>query len=173
MTPAGEYVDRSLLVRLQKSTGLPDLAAMHRLDRDTAGLLLLAIKQAARGPYHRLFSEGTIEREYVAKAYITDRLNIRHWRIENRIGPGEPWYRQQIVDGAINAITEIELIDVRDGAGRFRLFPKTGKKHQLRVHMASIGCPIVEILCIRRLRKNRKAIRRCSFSPTGSHSSTR
>ena len=45
--------------------------------------------------------------------------------------------------GAINAITEIELIDVRDGAGRFRLFPKTGKKHLLRVHMASIGCPIV------------------------------
>ena len=143
VTPAGEHVERSLLIRLQRSTGLPDLAAMHRLDRDTAGLLLLTIKPAARAPYHRLFSEGTIERGYLAVAHITDLLSGRHWRVENRIEPGEPWFRQRIEKGRINAITEIELIDVSPGIGRFRLFPKTGKKHQLRVHMASIGCPIV------------------------------
>jgi len=142
VTPAGEHVGRSLLVQLQKSTGLADLAPMHRLDRETAGLVLFTIKPAARGHYHRLFAEG-IEREYLAVAHITDVPNRNHWRVENRLGPGEPWYRQRIVDGPANAITEIELLDVRGSAGLFRLVPKSGRKHQLRVHMVSIGFPIV------------------------------
>jgi len=70
-------------------------------------------------------------------------LNGTRWRIENRIEQGQPWYRQRIVEGAVNAITEIELCEVTSGLGRFRLFPKTGKKHQLRLHLESIGCPIV------------------------------
>ena len=56
---------------------------------------------------------------------------------------GEPWYRQRIVDGPANAITDIELLDVRGSAGLFRLVPESGRKHQLRVHMVSIGFPIV------------------------------
>jgi len=143
VTPSGEHVERSLLVGLQRSTGLATLAAMHRLDRDTGGLLLLAIKPAARGRYHRLFADALIEREYLAVAHITDVPNRNHWRVENRLGPGEPWYRQRIVDGPANAITEIELLDVRGSAGLFRLVPKSGRKHQLRVHMVSIGFPIV------------------------------
>ena len=143
VTPAGDHVERSLIARLQKNTGLPDLAPVHRLDRETAGLLLLTIRREARGPYHRLFSEGTIEREYLAVAHVAVALGVKHWLIENRIERGEPWFRQKIVSGAVNAITEIELIDASSELGQFRLFPKTGKKHQLRVHMASIGCPIV------------------------------
>ena len=143
VTPAGEHVERSLLFRLEKSTGLTDLAPMHRIDRDTAGLVLFTINPAGRAPYHQLFSEGRIVKEYVAAAHVPDDLQGRRWRIENRLEAGEPWYRQRIVEGAVNAITEIELLDVRSGCGRFRLFPKTGKKHQLRVHMASIGCPVV------------------------------
>jgi tRNA pseudouridine32 synthase/23S rRNA pseudouridine746 synthase len=143
VTPSGEHVERSLFVRLQRITGLPDLAPVHRLDRDTAGLLLFTIKADARAHYHRLFAEGRIEREYLAVAHVDAPLHGTHWRIENRMEPGEPWYRQRIVEGQVNAITEIELADLRSGRGRFRLFPKSGKKHQLRVHMASIGCPIV------------------------------
>ena len=143
VTPAGEYLERSLLVRLQKSTGLATLAAMHRLDRETAGLLLLTIQPAARGQYHRLFSEGTIQREYLAVAHILAAPNRKHWRVENRIEPGEPWYRQRIVEGPPNAITEIELLELQERAGFFRLVPESGKKHQLRVHMTSIGFPIV------------------------------
>ncbi|HYR82702.1 MAG TPA: pseudouridine synthase [Terriglobia bacterium] len=143
VTPAGEYLERSLLVGLQRSTGLATLAAMHRLDRDTGGLLLLTIKPAARGCYHRLFADALIEREYLAVAHITDAPNRNHWRVENRMESGEPWYRQRIVDGPANAITEIELLDVRGSAGLFRLVPKSGKKHQLRVHMVSIGFPII------------------------------
>ena len=63
--------------------------------------------------------------------------------MENRIEPGDPWFRQRIVEGPANAFTEIELLDLREGVGLFRLVPKSGRKHQLRVHMASIGFPIL------------------------------
>jgi tRNA pseudouridine32 synthase / 23S rRNA pseudouridine746 synthase len=142
VTPAGEHFERSLLVHLQKSTGLADLAPMHRLDRETAGVVLFTIKPDARSHYHRLFAEG-IEREYLAVAPIIDAPDRKHWRVENRMESGDPWFRQRIVDGPINAITEIELRDVREGVGLFRLVPESGRKHQLRVHMASIGFPIV------------------------------
>ena len=89
-----------------------------------------------------LFAEARVEREYVAMARVDAGLKQTHWCIENRLGPGEPWYLQRIVEGQINAITEIELVDSRSGFGRFQLFPRTGKKHQLRIHMSSIGCPI-------------------------------
>jgi tRNA pseudouridine32 synthase/23S rRNA pseudouridine746 synthase len=116
---------------------------MHRLDRETAGLLLLAIKREARPHYHRMFAEGQVVREYRALARVPVGLRETHWRIENRLEPGEPWFRQRIVEGPVNAITDIELSEQAAGIGRFTLIPKTGRKHQLRVHMASIGCPIV------------------------------
>jgi tRNA pseudouridine32 synthase/23S rRNA pseudouridine746 synthase len=143
VTPSGDHVERSLLVRLQRMTALPDLAPMHRLDRDTAGLVLFSIRPAARPHYHQLFAERRIEREYRALAHIPDGLDRSSWRVENRMEPGEPWFRQRIVQGPINAITEIELVEMRSGIGEFRLVPKTGRKHQLRVHMTSIGCPIL------------------------------
>jgi tRNA pseudouridine32 synthase/23S rRNA pseudouridine746 synthase len=142
VTPSGQHIERSLFIRLQRMTELPDLAPIHRLDLDTAGLVLFTIKAEARAHYHALFAGGRIEREYVAVAHAEALLGETHWRIENRIGPGEPWFLQRIVEGQINAITEIKLDGLRAGLGRFRLFPKTGKRHQLRVHMASIGCPI-------------------------------
>jgi tRNA pseudouridine32 synthase / 23S rRNA pseudouridine746 synthase len=142
VTPAGEHVERSLVVRLQRSTGFVDLAPVHRLDRETAGLLLLTIKQEARAHYHRLFAEALIEREYLAMAHMDHIPSQNHWLVENRIESGEPWYRQKIVEGPPNAITRIELLSQRD-TGLFRLIPKSGRKHQLRVHMVSIGFPIV------------------------------
>src|SRR5262245_28999157 len=143
VTPAGPYVERSLLALLQRAEDLPDLAAMHRLDPETAGLVLFTIRPASRPHYHRLFAERIIEREYIALASVAVRPTQTRWHIENRLGPGEPWFRQHVVDGAANAITDIEVIDVQAGIGRFRLSPLTGRKHQLRVHMASIGYPIL------------------------------
>jgi tRNA pseudouridine32 synthase/23S rRNA pseudouridine746 synthase len=144
VTPSGEHVERSLLILVQKMTGLPDLNPAHRLDRETAGLVLFTIKSDARAHYHRLFAEGCVDREYLAVAHVDSPRDRTRWHIENRIEPGAPWYRQRIVEGRANAVTEIELIDSEPGLfGRFRLLPKSGKKHQLRVHMASIGCPIV------------------------------
>jgi tRNA pseudouridine32 synthase/23S rRNA pseudouridine746 synthase len=143
VTPAGDHLERSLLVRLQRRTGLTTLAPMHRLDRDTAGILLFAIDPRARGSYHRLFAERLIQREYVAAARVIEPALQTRWRVKNRIAAGTPWFRQEIVEGPPNAITNIELVEAHDGAGLFLLQPETGRKHQLRLHMASIGFPIL------------------------------
>jgi tRNA pseudouridine32 synthase/23S rRNA pseudouridine746 synthase len=143
VTPVGNHVERSLLVYLQRSTGLDTIAPMHRLDRETAGLLLLTIRTDVRAQYHRLFAERLIEREYRALAYTKEPPGATHWRIENRLERGDPWFRQKVVEGPPNTITNIELLEMQQGVGLFRLVPQTGKKHQLRVHMASLGFPIV------------------------------
>jgi tRNA pseudouridine32 synthase/23S rRNA pseudouridine746 synthase len=143
VTPAGDYVERSLLFRLQKSTGLTDLSPIHRLDRETAGVVLFSLKAGSRGHYHRLFEAGTIKREYLAVAHLAATSPRKHWLIENRIASGTPWFVQHIVEGLPNAKTVIELLNTSANTGLFRLTPKTGKKHQLRVHMLSIGAPII------------------------------
>jgi tRNA pseudouridine32 synthase/23S rRNA pseudouridine746 synthase len=130
-------------VHLQRATELEDLSPIHRLDRETAGLLLFSIRPDTRAVYHGLFSERQVEREYVAASYVRDPLRESRWRIENRLGQGEPWFRQRIVDGKANSVTDIEVIRIHADVGEFRLLPKTGRKHQLRVHMASIGYPII------------------------------
>jgi len=70
---------------------------------------------------------------------------------------GEPWYRRRIAEsdvGEPNAITRIQLLESQNGYGLFRLVPETGKKHQLRVHMVSIGCPIVGDLLYPHIRES-------------------
>ncbi|HLQ79225.1 MAG TPA: pseudouridine synthase [Terriglobia bacterium] len=146
VTPAGDQVDRALLTRLQHSTGMSTLTPMHRLDRDTAGVVLFAFHTKTRSRYHALFSEGTIRREYLAIAHLENKTDQRQWIVRNTIEEGEPWFRQRIAEGAggeVNAITRIERLESRSDIGLFRLLPESGKKHQLRVHMASLGFPIV------------------------------
>jgi tRNA pseudouridine32 synthase/23S rRNA pseudouridine746 synthase len=144
VTPAGIHIARSLVNRLQERTGIGDLAPLHRLDRDTAGLVLFSIKPEDRGRYHQLFAQRTIEREYHAVATVRESPRDRHWIVENHLAPGEPWFRRRIVEHEpANAITAIDLIATRNGLGLFHLVPGTGRKHQLRVHMCSIGFPIL------------------------------
>ena len=143
VTPAGDYVDRALLARLQKSTGLAGLSPIHRLDRDTAGLVLFTTRPETRSRYHRLFEKHSIHREYLAVAFLPSPTTRKHWLIENRIDEGQPWFTQRIVAGLPNAKTSIELLAISGHFGLFRLTPSTGKKHQLRIHMLSIGAPIV------------------------------
>jgi len=144
VTPAGNHIARSLLNRLQERTGIGDLAPLHRLDRDTAGLVLFGIKPESRSRYHALFARGAIEREYFAIALLREAPRERRWIVRNHLAAGDPWFRRRIVEREpVNAITTIDLLEIRDGLGLFRLLPGTGKKHQLRVHMNSIGFPIL------------------------------
>ena len=161
VTPAGDHAERSLLSRLQRSTGLATLAPIHRLDRETAGIVLFsvsAVNAAARGRYHQLFADRIVEREYLAVAHFVNGTGQREWVVKNRMEPGEPWYRRRVSANTTdepNAITRIALIESQDEFGFFRLQPETGKKHQLRVHMASIGFPIAGDLLYPEIRERR------------------
>jgi tRNA pseudouridine32 synthase / 23S rRNA pseudouridine746 synthase len=146
VTPAGPLVNECLLYRLQVHTGIADLAPLHRLDRDTAGLVLFSTVKAERSLYHRLFAERKVVRKYLAVAAVTEALisdGRREWLVENRLGPGEPWFRMKIMAGPVNARTQIFLKQVHGNRGLFELLPTTGKKHQLRIHLMTIGFPIL------------------------------
>jgi tRNA pseudouridine32 synthase/23S rRNA pseudouridine746 synthase len=150
VAPGGKYVNECLLYRLRAGTGIDDLAPLHRLDLDTAGLVLLSIRPETRGSYGRLFQDSAIERTYLAVAEsASGGAPVRQrWRVASRIERGEPWFRSRSVAveaARVNAVTEIELVrwDQAVGRGLFRLRPQTGKTHQLRLHMMEIGFPIL------------------------------
>lgn len=140
--PAGPYVRESLLARLQEQKGLGGLAPMHRLDRETAGLVLFSIRQDSRAAFSGLFQKGSITKIYHAVARVGAGPSPRGWRVENRIEKGEPFFRMTCVEGPVNARSTILLLAEKDGYGLFEVRPETGKKHQIRLHMATIGHPI-------------------------------
>lgn len=136
--PRGGHVAQTALVRLRRELDLPDLSPAHRLDRLTAGVLLFTVRREVRGPYQRLFAEGGVRKTYLARAdgvatvplpaTLRSRIIKQRGRLQAYEEPGEP-----------NAETYVEEM----GSGLYRLSPRTGQTHQLRVHMASIGLPII------------------------------
>lgn len=142
VVPAGPYVNECLLFRLRRSTGLENLIPAHRLDRETAGLVLFALDPSTRACYHRLFAEGNITKEYLAVGEGTGALEER-FTIRGGVVPGEPWFRMRWDAGTQNSVTHISVLGGEGNRIRFHLRPETGKKHQLRVHLLSAGYPIV------------------------------
>lgn len=144
VTPGGQHVNECLLYRLRRRTGNPDLVPLHRLDRETAGLVLFACRQSTRAALYALFAAGRVEKEYEAIAARPDLADPGHeWRVENRIVPAAEWFRSAVVPGPPNARSRIRLIDTCGSLGRFRLDLLTGKRHQARLHLCAIGAPIV------------------------------
>jgi len=141
VTPAGGYVRETLLSRLVARTGNTELAPLHRLDRLTAGLVLFSTQAATRDAYQRLFRERRIGKTYEALAPALPGLEFPLQR-DSRLVPGEPFFRMAEVPGEPNARSRIELIEAEGPVWRYRLRPETGRKHQLRVHMAMLGAPI-------------------------------
>lgn len=146
VTPAGRFVRETLLARLIERLGSPDLVPLHRIDRGTAGLVLFSANAATRSQYQALFRTGRVHKIYEAIAAPLLALELPHRRA-SRIVRGEPFFRMTETDGVANAVTVIEameLIDTTAGTprARYRLRPQSGRKHQLRVHMAALGAPI-------------------------------
>ncbi|KPY74778.1 Pseudouridine synthase, partial [Pseudomonas syringae pv. syringae] len=141
VTPAGEYVEQTLLRRLIHRLGNPDLVPLHRIDRHTAGLVLFSANRQTRSAYQTLFPTRRIDKFYQAIAPALPELTFPRLH-ESRLVEGEPFFRMQEGVGASNTRTQIEVLERQDKLWRYRLCPVTGKKHQLRVHMAALGAAI-------------------------------
>lgn len=142
VVPAGRFLRETLLVRLRRKTGLADLAPLHRIDRETAGLVVFSVNASTRGAYASLFRERAVEKVYEALAGTTRALAFPHVR-RSRIVEGEPFFRMKETAGEPNSETRVEVLEEGRGVSLYRLRPVTGRKHQLRVHMNALGIPIV------------------------------
>jgi tRNA pseudouridine32 synthase/23S rRNA pseudouridine746 synthase len=135
--PRGGHVTQTALVRMRRELDLPELSPAHRLDRLTAGVLLFTARREVRGDYQTMLARGEVRKAYLARAAVDQALELptvvrsriikERGRLQAYEEPGEP-----------NAETLVEHL----GDGLYRLTPRTGRTHQLRVHMASLGLPI-------------------------------
>ncbi|MGN2250704.1 pseudouridine synthase [Frateuria sp. GZRe14] len=141
VVPAGGYVQQTLLGRLVRRLGNPALVPLHRLDRETAGLVLFSAQPATRDAYLSLFRERRIVKRYEALAAPLPQLALPHVH-RSRLEAGEPFFRMREVEGEANSETRVSVIERGAQLWRYALEPHTGRKHQLRVHMATLGAPI-------------------------------
>ncbi|MGZ3098192.1 RluA family pseudouridine synthase [Streptomyces sp. H72] len=145
-TPRGGHVTETALARLRRELGIPGLGAAHRLDRLTAGLVLFTVRPEERGAYQGLFRDRRVHKEYEAVAPYEPALALPR-TVRSRILKVRGVLAAQEIEGEPNAVSRVELIAHGPGPdgelGRYRLVPGTGQTHQLRVHMTSLGVPIL------------------------------
>lgn len=141
--PRGSHIRASALVKLRTQLGLPDLAPAHRLDRLTAGVMLFSTARRWRSAYQELFEKRLTTKVYEALAPALPHLatpTMLRSHIAKRRGELQA---VELPDEPPNAETLLTLVSTDGPVGRYRLEPTTGRTHQLRVHMNSIGAPIV------------------------------
>ncbi|MDH6126398.1 pseudouridine synthase [Kitasatospora sp. GP82] len=142
MAPRGQHVTQTALARLRRELDLPTLSPAHRLDRLTAGLAMFVIRPEHRAAYQGLFQDRLVRKEYEAIAPYDPALDLPR-TVSSRIVKEHGILAAQEVPGAPNSESRIELAEHRGALGRYRLAPVTGRTHQLRVHMCSLGVPIL------------------------------
>ncbi len=143
--PSGKYLQETVLVRLKNALDLNDLTPIHRIDRDTAGLVLFSVNRSTRDAYHALFRERAVAKTYEC---VAPSSNAHHWPVhrKSRMVVAEHFMQMTEVPIAagspVNAITDIAVLETQGAWSRYQLKPLTGQRHQLRLHMAALGLPI-------------------------------
>lgn len=167
VTPGGQYVQQSLLVQLKQQLNLPELSPIHRIDRETAGLVVFSVRAQDRDAYQALFRLRQVEKTYEAIAGAPESSPLKlefPLTHKSRMVEDAQFFRMrelgadEIQDGEpMNSETWIDCIermDVSDSAmqtitasptalARYVLKPVTGQRHQLRVHMNALGLPLM------------------------------
>ena len=143
VTPSGLYLHQTLLNRLKKKTGIQTLSPIHRIDRDTAGLVIFSIKPNERAAYQNLFRDRVVRKIYEAIAPYSEALNAKlPMTYRSRLEESEHFLQMMEVEGEPNTDTLIEIIAQSKPWAKYRLTPGSGKKHQLRCHLNALGIPI-------------------------------
>ena len=143
--PTGIYIKECLQNRLREKTGQQNLQALHRLDRPTAGLMLFSVNPATRHLYHQLFSARKIHKTYQAIARVNTEEDLvgKEWVVKNRIVQSDPRFLMKTVEGEANSHSVIRCQAQSGDKALFELNPITGKTHQLRLHMQTLGWPLL------------------------------
>lgn len=143
VTPSGLYLQQTLLNRLRKKTQIATLSPIHRIDRDTAGLVIFSVQPNERAQYQNLFRDRAVQKIYEAIApyapSLAERLPMTY---QSRLEESAHFLQMHEVEGDSNADTYIEILDVKNPWARYRLKPGSGKKHQLRCQLNALGAPI-------------------------------
>ena len=167
VTPGGQYVQQSLLVQLKQQLNLPELSPIHRIDRETAGLVVFSVRAQDRDAYQALFRLRQVDKTYEAIAGVPESSPLKlefPLTHKSKMMEDAQFFRMrelgadEIQDGeACNSETWIDCIERLDGnasvmstlttsppaLARYVLKPVTGQRHQLRVHMNALGLPLV------------------------------
>jgi len=143
VTPSGRHLEETLLVRLKRRLDIDTLTPIHRIDRETAGLVVFSVQPNTRARYQTLFHNRQVEKHYEAIAPYHPDIPLPPLYRSRLIQSKEAFMQMKEVAGTPNAETEIRLMESANTLARYALKPRTGKKHQLRVQMAALGMPII------------------------------
>lgn len=137
----GEGKEDCLINRLRGA--FPTILLVHRLDQDTSGVMVFGLTPHAQRNLSKQFEDRHVKKAYVAR--LAGRLEPKTGQVDLPLIVDWPNRPRQKVDHEQGrpALTEWRVIRATDDESRVRLFPMTGRSHQLRVHMAEIGHPIL------------------------------